>query len=68
MQKNCASSQVWDTTLIVTQKANDSMSSALDAMGNQPAIFFQCKCAVQALMNILGVDMLDHLMPQMLDE
>ena len=48
----------------VTRKAKESMSTALDAMANQPTVFFKCEFAVRAVTEILGVDMLEYSMPQ----
>lgn len=55
-------------TLAVTRKAKNSMSSALDAMSNQPTLFFRCEFAVTAVTDILGVDMMQYSCPQTDDD
>ena len=50
------------------ERAKESMGSALDAVASQPTVFFRCHCAVKAVTDVLGVDMLEYSMPQTQEE
>ena len=50
--------------LHVTRAAKASMGSALDAVANQPTVYFRCRFAVGAVTDILSVDMNEYSMPQ----
>lgn len=50
--------------ILVTLAAKQSMSTAIDAMSNQPTTYFKCRFAVKAVTDILGVDFLNYSMPQ----
>ena len=67
-EENVLEIQVGSTTVTVTRKAKQLMSSALSAMANQPTVFFRCIFAVNAVCDILGVDMLSYVIPQTIDE
>ena len=67
-EENVLEIQMGSTTVTVTRKAKQSMSSALSAMANQPTVFFRCMFAVTAVCEILDVDMLSYVMPQTIEE
>ena len=50
-------------TFFVTNSAKQAMVDALDAMSNQPTIYFKCLYAITAVSEILGVKMLDYAIP-----
>ena len=46
--------------LLVSRRAKQSMRFAIDAMTNQPTIFFRCRYAVEAVCDILGKNVADY--------
>ena len=60
--------QYGDGRLLVTRKAKQSMSMAVDASSNQPTLFFKSLYVIHAVCDILGLDMLQYSFPQTMGE
>ena len=56
------------TTFCVTQKAKTLMTLAIDANANQPTPFYKWLLTIQAVADILNVDLMQHSAPQGQDE
>ena len=53
-----------DESFTVTRKAKQSMTFAVEANSNPPTVLYRCLHAIQAVVAILGADILEYSMPQ----